>query len=272
MAEKRTSKHSQSKAPKPYLKTKRQLQAGKNGLYIRSDSTEFITKYIEPELCRIYGKTALRSVGDIELTRSMTVPEADGSFTDLYMGVERVKADVPFSVNVSITERRLLSDEEVLVSWPYLEAVGMADDMKEAMAGNAAHILEIDNDYIAESFEEHDALLMQRQADIVMETDLDEEQITANLFDSHVSKFVRRSLALQRRKRPQLSFQTGFIYNGDEYWLRDGGWTAPTDTLLGETPNEMMLFADTLIQAHHSVEHDDSSDFIDALFKLGFRK
>jgi frataxin-like iron-binding protein CyaY len=245
---------------------------GKNGLYLCNDSSEFIDKYIDPELKRMFGKKTLNQVGSIDVERTARFQPVNSVFTDISINVERdLKQSIPFSATVAIAESKQLTDEEMLVQWPLLEAIGLADDMKDQETHELGYRLGVDGEDALELLSEDELALMQFESDIMEEMDYSEEDITCSLFNDNVYLTVRKALYVVRRKRPKLTIQTSYQYDGEEYYVQYGAWATPSTELVGDTLQQISLFTQASEEAQYVVEHEDATEFIEALNRLGFR-
>ncbi|GEM_PF-1833758 len=266
-------KRPHSRESQPRRRRSPEKLTDKKGLYLRNDSNEFIVRYIQPELARIYGSKVLQHVGDIDIERSMTVPNrGEGGVLDYLLTIKRDMSEkIPFVVDLSITERRELTDEEVLVAWPLIREAELAEELKEKMVLKAASVYGIEEEDAEELIGNNVVELMHRESDILEETDLEQENIVPRMFELPISVFARRSLLIRRRSVPEFNFQTGFIYDGMEYYKKDGGWFSDSGEVVGDTPAEASELDSTLRELHHEVDHDQAVDFIAALARLGFR-
>lgn len=252
--------------------------AGKEALYLRQDSSEFITKYIEPELRRIYGRTALNRAGAISIERNMEFPsDSPRTTTQLELSVTRnLKEDYPFTVEISIADYQELDDDQVIAQWPLFAKTSLASDLMDTFYIAHTTLEEIDEDTM-------DALT--RQEIMVSEADALDENVEADesfadtLFGDTIYAFARRTLTLRRRTVPRLNFDMGHHYGGETYSLLDTSSSEKEaliglrsgHMLIGDTPEELMTFADSNRQLRRSVEAEEALDFIHALDKLGFR-
>lgn len=222
------------------------------GIWRREDGEIFLGQHVEPALTKLLGAKALGRGAHLSLRRETSLEQPDGSYTSYVGEVER-HPGVPLSVEVTVIDARVLSDEEALVQWPSIKACGLGEELAESTA------VSLDDDpaslerLIEATFSEHDG----------------QDALSQLAYGEPILAYAARSVMLARRRRPRLNCEFGYVYENQRYPAYDRLVDEMGGGLIGDNPAELRHFAGYSRQLRHDVDCLEFADLNQALRLLG---